>query len=358
MTADKLSVSGFRNLLDTDVEFSPGINVFFGDNAQGKTSLLESVWMFTGCRSFRSARYSPLVRFGAEFARLSLSFTGSGRKQSAGIVISGDERRLTLNKAENIRPTEFLGAFTAVAFTPGTLSLVKGEPEDRRRFMDTCICQVSQEYSNALTVYKRCLRQRNKALREAFSDSEAARAASTWDSILAGAGQKISDKRCEFMEIFSPGARECYDGLSGGREKMDISWHVRRPEGCEGDLAEMLRCASSEDAARRTTCYGPHRDDLKILVDGRAAGTYGSQGQQRSCAVAMKLSEAGSLFTLTGETPVILMDDVLSELDAGRQEYILAAMRDRQIFITCCEPTQALRACKSRIYSIEGGRIS
>lgn len=358
MTADKLSVKGWRNLADTQVEFSPEINVLFGDNAQGKTSLLESVWMFTGCRSFRSSRFSSLIKFGSDFARLELNFTGGGRAQSAAVAISGDERRLTLNKVENIPPTEFLGSFTAVAFTPGTLSLVKGEPEDRRRFTDTCICQVSREYSSALTVYKRCLRQRNRALKEAFSDSEAAQAAAPWNSILAGAGQTLTDKRREFMEKFSPEAGACYDGLSGGREKMEIAWHVRRPEGCGGDLAQILEYASAEDAARRTTCYGPHRDDLKILVDGRSAGAYGSQGQQRSCAVAMKLSEAGYLRDMTGETPVILLDDVLSELDSGRQEYILAALRDRQIFITCCEPTQALRSCRGRVYSIEEGRIS
>ncbi len=358
MVIKKLRLTNFRNLRDARFEPCEGVNVLFGQNAQGKTNTLEAIWLFTGLRSFRVNKFKSLISFNEDFARLECDFIRDGADHKAVITVTQDVRKLSLDGIDNIEPVEYMGSFNAVVFTPSSLSLIDGPPDDRRRFLDNCICQQSREYSAALTQFRRALRQRNAALKSAPDDETAAKNAALWNASLAAPGQRIMDIRQRFMDDFKDRAAESYYGLSGGRERMEIGYSVRRPDDLDGDYYDLLEAQTVNDAVRRTTCWGPHRDDLKITVDGRSVRLYGSQGQKRSCAISMKLSEADAIRANTGRTPVIILDDVLSELDTSRQEYVLSKCSEGQMFISCCEPTQALKNTGGRIFSVKGGEIS
>ena len=357
MRADRLVCRDFRNIESCDVSFDPEINLIVGENAQGKTSLIEAIWLFTGLRSFRAQKFGNLVRFGAEYCLNKLEFTDVSGPRRAAVALKDEIRSLSLDGVKNVEPTEYLGAFAAEVFTPSTIAVVDGEPEFRRRFLDQCLSQVSREYADCLVRFRRALKQRNASLKLAATDEEAGERAALWDDLIAAPGQRLMELRSGFCAEFSEKAAEYYSGLSSNREVMEINYRSRLPEGC-GTYLEALEKTNAEDARRRTTGAGPHRDDVSVKVDSRPVRKFGSQGQKRSCAVAMKLASAAMLGEYRGESPVILLDDVLSELDSRRQRFILGSLGGGQIFITSCEPSTELAAAKAKRFRVESGRVT
>lgn len=365
MRIDRLAVKNFRNIREITLKPAPGVNILYGDNAQGKTNLLEAVWMFTGSRSFRGARESELIHFEEEQARLSVSFYSQNRDQEAELVL-GRDRAASLNEVPLKRPSELAGRFTAVVFSPAHLSVVKDGPEGRRRMIDAALCQAYPKYEKALSDYYRIVKQRNALLRDIPRHAALLDTLDVWDGHLARTGAGIIRARSRYVKRLAEKAAAVYNGISSGLESLDIRYAPGYlPPGWEngGELAGLLagavRQSRGEDIRSGTSGAGPHRDDLEFLVEGQSARSYGSQGQQRSCVLAVKLAECDILRETSGEPPVILLDDVMSELDGSRRSYLLQGLRDSQIFITCCQRTeQAEFAPGGAAWHVRAGKLS
>jgi len=361
----ELTCNGFRNLHPTVWHPDEGVNILYGDNAQGKTNLLEACWLFTGARSFRGAKDSEMVAFGGDRASLSLRFEAGQREQEASITIR-QRRSVTLNGVKLPSAARLAGTFCGVVFSPAHLSLIKDGPEGRRRFVDSACCQLRPHYVNVLTDYHKALIQRNALLKQCkeqtgFGAAQAEQL-ELWDHALAVAGARVTRYREEYIRRLQPIAAHIYDGLSGGREQLAVAWESAHGGETPADVArywmDVLRDARRADLAVGHTTVGPHREDLALSLDGLAARTYGSQGQQRSAVLALKLAEASLLQEVTGETPVAFLDDVMSELDTSRQDYILNHIDGWQVFITCCEPSAALKTTAAKVFSVKQGVIS
>jgi DNA replication and repair protein RecF len=363
----KLSVHGFRNLHPGQWEPCEGVNILAGDNAQGKTNLLEACWLFTGSRSFRGAKDREMVAFHTERAKLSLDFFASGREQNAEITIE-QRRSVTLNGVKLPSAARLAGNFCGIVFSPAHLSLIKDGPEGRRRFVDSAYCQLRPAYVGTLTEHAKVLTQRNAFLRQmgengGFSSADGEMLA-LWDNALAVAAARVTAARCRYVQKLQPIAADIYSGLSGEREKLTLSWNSPAYE--EGatsaqiaaNWATLLGTSHRADKAAGFSTIGAHREDMDILLDGVPARTYGSQGQQRSAVLALKMAEATLLQEVTDEPPVAFLDDVMSELDVSRQDYILNHIHDWQVFITCCEPSAALRLSAGKVFQIKQGVIS
>lgn len=350
----ELRASGFRNL--ETLRFSPcgGLNAVTGENAQGKTNLLEAMWLFTGGRSFRGARDQELVRAGAQEACLSLTFFSGGREQRAELTLRGGARQAVLNGVPKRGMAELIGRFCAVVFSPEHLSLVKGGPAERRAFLDSALCQAKPSYAIAYARYRRTLNQRNALLKDIARHPELEDTLPIWDDRLCRSGAVLIRERRAYLERFAPRASAHYAGIAHGREELRLTYEPS----CGGDMAESLRRALREDIRFGHTSVGPHRDDIGIEIGNMAARLYASQGQQRSAVLAMKLAEAAVLAEACGEEPVVFLDDVLSELDGSRQLYLLSSLSGRQSFLTGCElPPRALGGTAAR-FLVRGGAVS
>ena len=356
MTVNRIEYKNFRNIEALTLEPSDGVNVIYGENAQGKTNLIEGIWLFSGLRSFRGAKDAELVRFGSEFGRLKASFTAGNREQKAEITVAA-KRKAKLNGVELPSCAGLIGTCSAVVFSPSFLNIVKNGPEERRRFLDAALCQVKPGYAPLLASYNRLVKQRNSLLRDVMFETSLLDMLDVIDDNLAAAGEAVVREREAYIEKLIPAAKSIHDGFSGGKEEMSVCYVRKDADDGEKPLRELLRESRKNDVLNRSTSVGPHRDDIDIRINGISARSFGSQGQQRSCAVALKLGEAAVMRDLTGEQPAVLLDDVMSELDSGRQDYILNHIKGWQVFITCCEPSTVLRMCGGRTFRIESGRL-
>jgi len=351
MYIQEISLHDFRNIESCRLIPCRGVNVICGQNAQGKTNLLEAIWLFTGAKSFRMAKDAQMIRWDSPYADLNLSFFSEKREQTARITISAAERKkIWLNEIEKKSASALIGNFCAVVFSPAHLSLVKGAPAERRRFLDTAICQLHPTYIQTLAGHQRALAQRNALLRDVRYHSELIDTLDYWDSQLVLYGTQIFLRRHQFIRDLSIKAGKIYRGISSDREELTLGYHsvfLPQEETDENSpdfykeaahrYEQMLRAGRRQDLVTGTTAVGAHRDDLLLRLDGMPAREYGSQGQQRSTALALKLGECDLFGEALGEAPVILLDDVMSELDDRRQKYILQNIKDRQVFITCCD---------------------
>ena len=368
MRVNRLELTHYRNLSPTVLEPGPGVNVIWGENAQGKTNLLEAVWLFTGGKSFRGARDSELTAFGEDESTLTMDFTAQDREQRARLTIR-NRRSAVLNGVSLTGASQLAGRFCGIVFSPAHLTLVKGGPEERRRFLDAAYCQLRPGYMKSLSEYSRALAQRNTLLKDLRSGRGLPgweELLEVWDQRLAQSGCRLMQARLRYIDRLGPVAAEIYGGLSGGREAFSLEYETSLPEPVDGntpaaDLAALfykaLRNARDADLAAGFTTVGPHRDDAKTAIGGLSARMYGSQGQQRSAVLALKMAEATLLREVTGEQPVALLDDVMSELDQSRQDYILNHIGDWQVFITCCDPDPLRRMDGGQEFHMKQGRL-
>ena len=360
MIIKSLTVTDYRNIDCITISPSENVNIIFGENAQGKTNLLESIWLFTGCKSFRTKRDNELPGFNKENAKNEIEYFAFGRDQSAKLVISKN-RTAYKNGIELRSPVELIGEFYAVIFSPTHLSLIQDGPVFRRSFIDTALCQLKPNYAKQLARYKHTLEQRNALLKDIQYHSELYDTLDVWDDRLSSYGAAVVFERIKYSKQLSEHADRIYNGISDGLEKLKVEYvnnsglYIEDPEQIKQYLKDMLKQTRREDLYNKITGIGPQRDDLDIKINGLSARKFGSQGQMRSCALALKLSEANIIKEVTGEEPVILLDDVMSELDVKRQDYILNHLDGRQVFITCCDPATVLRMCEGKTFHIEKG---
>ncbi len=359
MKINRLEAENFRNLKKTALDFED-VNIIYGENAQGKTNLIEAIYLFTGSRSFRGARDSTLICFDREKARLKIDFENGGRKQFAELTIDG-KRSASLNGIKK-KSAALLGEeIKAVVFSPSHLMMIKGGPAERRKFVDDALCQIKTNYYSVLKSYNRALQQRNIVLKDISVSADLRSMLYVWDAALAKEGAKIIYQRQKYIEALLPYVKEIFSGLSGGRENIEIKidgefdYKDINQKEAEEKLLKILNENQNSDILNHITKAGPHRDDIEILINGKSARLYGSQGQQRSCVLALKLAEASLLRDKTDTEPVALLDDVMSELDENRQDYILNHIKDWQVFITCCDAQSILRLKKGKTIKIENG---
>lgn len=361
MKINSISIENFRNIEKLDLDFDD-VNIIYGQNAQGKTNLIEAIYLFTGSKSFRGVKDRELIRFGSNFSKLKIDFESENRNQNAEIRIDG-KRTAYLNGIKKKSPSVLGEELKAVIFSPVHLSMVKDGPSERRRFIDNALCQLKYNYRNVLKEYNRALSQRNMLLKDISKNSSLADMLYIWDKNLAATGAKIIYQRNKYVEALLPFAKEVFDGLSGGREEIDLvlkgpfDYRDLSLKEIENKLLITFEKSRGSDFMNRITTAGPHRDDMEILINSKSARTYGSQGQQRSCVLALKLAEASLLKEMTQNEPLALLDDVMSELDITRQDYILNHIKNWQVFITCCDADTVLRLKKGKTFHIENGGI-
>lgn len=361
MKINSIELENYRNIEKLSLTFDD-VNIIYGENAQGKTNLIEAVYLFTGAKSFRGVRDKELIKFDCDFSKLIIDFTNKSRNQTAEIAIK-NKREATLNGVKKKSPVLLGEELKAVIFSPVHLSMIKDGPSERRRFIDGALCQIKSGYRNILKEYNKSLVQRNTLLKDIAVNSSLSDMLYIWDKSFAKYGAKIIYQRQKYIEALTPYAKEIFSGLSNGREDIDLvltgafDYKNMTAEEIENRLMIALQNQRQADLIMKITTIGPHRDDIEILINGNSARKYGSQGQQRSCVLALKLAEASLLREKTQDEPVALLDDVMSELDEGRQDYILNHIKDWQVFITCCDPAAVLRLKQGKTFHIENGNL-
>lgn len=353
----------FRNLKDIKIDPCENVNMICGKNGQGKTNIIEGIWMFTGFKSFRTKKNNELIPYEKDFYNVSIDFFGENRNQNFQIKNFKEEQEVFKNKVKVTSTRSIIGEFFSVVFSPNHLNLIKGGPDEKRKFIDIAISQTNPSYARLLSDYYKILKQRNALLRSFEEEKINEDFLEIWDENLANNGGKIVTERKKYLDKLKFSATSCYEGICENKEALSIDYIQSGREDSEDEkenkeiLLELLKNSREIDIKRKFTSKGPHRDDIEIKLDKKNIRSFGSQGQQRSAALALKLGEANIIKELREEKPVVLLDDVMSELDIGRQNYILNELKDWQIFITCCEPTQALRMKSGKFFEIENGKL-
>ncbi len=358
-----LRLSHFRNYQSTEVEFHPQLNLLLGSNAQGKTNVLEAIYCLSTTRSFRAAVDDEMIQFGEEAAAIeSVLQREEGQEQIRLEMRKSKPKTLLVNGKKQKKLSSLLGRLPAVVFSPDDLFLVKGGPSLRRRYLDTMMFQMDVGYLAYLQQYDRTLKQRNSLLRQRVSNLESQLA--IWDLPLAEYGAAIMQRRFEISGKLSRCAGEALNDLTGGAEKFEVRYEPSfQVDGAEGSLREKMLAALTkgrrEEIARGISVVGPHRDDLGLWVNGQMLRKFGSQGQQRTGALALKLAQLSILAEGCHTAPLVLFDDVMAELDEKRQAFFLNRLQQGgQAFLTGTAAADfAAASSKARIFKVEVGQV-
>ena len=348
MNVTNLKLRDFRNYRELDLDFDPGVNLIVGDNAQGKTNLLEALVYLGSGKSFRTQRGAELVRFGADFADLEGSVFSQERNQTLRAVVfaASRPRQLYRNGVKKKSAAELAGVLPTVLFCPEDLMVLKSGASARRRLGDSALCQLRPNYDAALAEYGKILEQKSHILKERFEDPRMLDILPEYNARLCRVGALLISYRARFYESLGREAARFHGQFSGGAEDFSLEYRtvstVRDPFAPVSTLEDQLQQhlsshyrAELETAACLT---GPHKDDFTVSLSGIDLKAYGSQGQTRTAAISLKLAQRELMRRESGEEPVLLLDDVLSELDPGRQDFVLNQIASGQVFITCCEP--------------------
>lgn len=364
MRVKALKFENYRNLRDDIITPCEGVNIIYGDNAQGKTNLLEALWLFCGGHSFRSAKDSEVIKWEKDFARLEMRFSGQEREQTAKLVFFGNKKQVEINGVEKKSSSALIEKFCAVVFSPEHLSLIKRGPSERRKFIDSAICREKLQNAVILSKFNRVLVQRNSLLKDIYRRPSLEETLSIWDEPLIKNGALLIKKRLDYVRMLSERASVYHDGISKNSEKLTIKYissaeieDIDSVEVIAEKLRKKLLDNRKDDIRTGVTNHGPHRDDIEIMINGKNAKSFASQGQQRSAVLSLKLAEASVLKERMGEEPVILLDDVLSELDSKRQDFLLNELTDCQVFITCCEKSNKEQLRQGKIFQLKNGEI-
>ena len=360
MFAAEIFFKDWRNISEINFRPDAAINIFLGRNAQGKTNILEAINFASLLRS-RAGKDSELIRWGENAALIRIKFFKAGVSHELAIEIS--ERRRIFLDANPIRPRELVGKLNSVFFSPEDLFLFKGSPVARRKFLDAQISQASPIYFWDLLKYNRIVEQRNILLKKIRDASAKANELELWDEQLAFAAEKLLSKRLTSVRKLNSLANGVQQKISSRNETLSVVYEMRGLDSQENiaeKFFELLRAKRADDIKNGSTSRGPHRDDLKFFVNGWELKLFGSQGQLRTVALALKLSELQFLKSETGEYPLLLLDDVMSELDADRREMLLEFLRREQIqtLITATDRAYFPPQSFGKIFFVEAGRLT
>jgi len=358
MVVTSLKLKDFRNYDLLDLEFDPLTNIFYGDNAQGKTNILEALYLGGTTRSHRGTKDKDIIRFDKDESHIEMNVDRGGTKYCIDIHIKKNEPKgAAINKVPIRRASELFQIVNFVFFSPEDLNIIKNSPAERRKFMDTELCHLDSVYLHDLINYNHIIGQRNKLLKELVYRPELLSTLDIWDEQLIQYGNKIINRRNIFVQNLSEILYNIHKNLTGGKECLEVLYEPASPE--EDFGSELVR-SRERDMKVCSTSVGPHRDDLGFLANGVDLRVFGSQGQQRTAALSLKLAEIELIRSLVHDTPVLLLDDVLSELDQNRQEYLLNSIHDIQTMITCTGLDEFVnhRFCVNRIFKVAGGTVT
>ena len=363
MYIKNIELKDFRNYENLSLTFDPHVNLILGKNAQGKTNLLEAVYLTSIGKSFRTNRLSELIRFGQDYGKVHIeTCRAEDADGSVELIIGKDSKKSAKIDGVKIKKaSELLEHVYLVIFSPEDLKIVKEEPEKRRKFIDRELCQIKPLYYENLNRYHRILMQRNAYLKETMVEPSVL---DVWDTQLAAYGSRMMLQREAFIQKIDRISAKIHERITNQKESLVVRYapNLQRCQSAEEQEAlfyETLKKSFDQDIRQRTTTRGPHKDDLEFFINDVNVRNFGSQGQQRTTALSLKLAEIHIIKEETGEDPVLLLDDVMSELDLERQEFLVRTLSDIQLFLTTTEiPDLLLKKFPDyRVYRVENGKI-
>lgn len=357
MIIKSLELSHFRNYETLDLLFDKGTNILYGDNAQGKTNILEAIYLSATTKSHKGSKDKDVISFGKEESHIRTYLEKDGVEVKVDMHLrSNKSKGIAINGQKIKKAAELLGILNVVFFSPEDLSIIKNGPAERRRFVDMELCQLDSFYLYNLNHYNKIVNQRNKLLKDLYLNPSLRETLTIWDSQLVSFGSKIIERRRQFIEQLNDIIKEIHSKLSGGKEELVIQYE---PDVEIEDFEKKLKYNQERDIKLKQTSAGPHRDDFSFLIQDIDIRRFGSQGQQRTAALSLKLSEIELVKKMTKDTPVLLLDDVLSELDSNRQNYLLNSIGDIQTIITCTGLDEFInnRFEINKIYKVTTGRV-
>ena len=357
MYVSSLALRDYRNYERLDLTLDEGTNIFYGNNAQGKTNILEAIYLCGTTRSYRGGKDRDLIRFGQKEAHIRMQV-----KREVGVYQLDMHLRRNLSKGIAVngvpvkKAKEILDVASLVFFSPEDLNIIKNGPSERRSFLDAQLCQLDKVYLSDLTEYTKVVNNRNKVLKDVVTQKSLLPTLEVWDELLCRYGKSLIEKRSSFMEEVLPIAREIHRDITGGKEELLL---VYEPNVSAKDLALQVALNRERDLSLKMTTVGPHRDDLLVKAEGIDLRRFGSQGQQRTAALSLKLAELAMAKKKQRENPVLLLDDVLSELDTIRQESLLERIHDIQTLMTCTglEDFVSHRFSLNRVFEVVEGKV-
>ncbi len=357
MIVKSLELSNFRNYENLFLTFSPDNNIMYGDNAQGKTNILEAIYLCSTTKSHKGSKEKEMIRLGEEEAHIRMFIERDEithrldmhlkKNKPKGVAIDG----IPIKKSG-----ELFGIVNVIFFSPEDLSIIKDGPSERRRFIDMELCQLDRLYLHNLINYNKVLNQRNNLLKQIGFNQSLLDTIYVWNEQLVNYGTQIIETRNKFVKDMNEIVIVLHDKLSNGRERLSINYE---PNTTAEEFKEKLSKSLERDVALKVTNVGPQRDDLSFFVNGQDIRKFGSQGQQRTAALSLKLSEIELVKRVTHDTPILLLDDVLSELDRNRQNQLLDSIGDIQIILTCTgvEEFVKKRLLTEKIYNVTNGSV-
>ncbi len=357
MIIKTVELKNYRNYESLELPLGRKVNILYGDNAQGKTNVLESIFMCATTKSHRGTHDRDIIKMGEEEAHIRMNIEKTGIPHKIDMHLKKNKAKgVAVDGIKITKSVDFFGMLNVVFFSPEDLNIIKNGPAERRRFMDMELCQLNKMYMHELTLYNKILAQRNNLLKQLQVSKEAMDTLSVWDEQLVAHGINIINDRNVFLSELNEIVRDIHERISGGKEMLSAEY---QPNVSKDEFLEKLKRTHERDIYTKTTNAGPHRDEIRFTVDATDLKVYGSQGQQRTAALALKLAEIELVKKKTGENPVLLLDDVLSELDRNRQHYLLNSIEGIQTLITCTGMEEFVgdRQKYDSIFYVENGKI-
>lgn len=334
MWINNIKLNNFRNYNKKEINLYKNINVFYGENAQGKTNIIESIFLCSIGKSFRTNKEKELIKFNEEKALVEINYQKSDREGNIKIEI-GEKKQIYLNGIKIKKLSELLGNINIVIFTPDDINILKGGPQNRRKFLDIMISQLRPNYMHVLTLYNKTLEQRNNYLKQIKLENKNSDLLDIWDEKLIEYGMKIYEYRKEFIEKIQNKIKNIHKEITQDKEEIEIKYFS--DANTRQNFINELKSRRKLDIIKGFTTKGIHRDDFVVYINGREVEIYGSQGQHRTAILSLKLSELKVIYDEIGEYPILLLDDFMSELDDKRRKNFLNNIKDIQVIITCTE---------------------
>lgn len=353
MWITNIKLNNFRNYNKNQIKLGENINVFFGENAQGKTNIIESIFLCSIGKSFRTSKEKELIKFNEEKALIEIEFKKSDRNGNIKIEI-GEKKHIYLNGIKLKKLSELLGNINVVIFTPDDINILKGGPQNRRKFLDIMISQLRPNYMHVLTLYLKTLEQRNNYLKQIKLENKDENLLDIWDEKLVEYGMKVYEYRKEFIEKIKNKIKNIHKEITENKEDIEIKYFS--DANTRQNFINELKSRRKIDIIKGFTTKGIHRDDFVIYINGKEVEIYGSQGQHRTAILSLKLSELKVIYDEIGEYPILLLDDFMSELDDKRRKNFLNNIKDIQVIITCTEKLM-LENSEYFSYNVTNGNV-
>ena len=359
MIVKSLTVANFRNYKKEHIEFAEGTNVIFGNNAQGKTNLLEAVNLFASGKSHRTKSDSELIRFGEEFMKIGIEFADKDRDYRAVMQIGSDlKKSVKINNVPVTKLSMLMRYLNVVMFSPWDLEIIKGAPQMRRRFLDEAISQLYPVYLKSLIDYHKNMAQKNSLLKKLkFAGKTDDAMLSVWNAQIAECGSIIMEYRRDFLEKLNRYAGEIHHEISGEELRLVYAPSIDCDEICQENFFDKLESVKAREIENGSSLYGIQRDDIKFYINQNEVRTYASQGQQRTCVLSLKMAQMEHIKEVREEYPVLLLDDIMSELDLSRRTYLANKIRGKQVIITCTDSDMVDTGDATRLFRVENGSI-